>query len=338
MILAIVNLMSTLTGSHDWWQVSLAILLGIAFVSAIVVLTWRWRVRRLLEQRNELSLAVMLRTREIQREKLIVEEQKQQIEVLLEAAQRSNRLKDEFLANISHEIRTPLHGFMGMNALVLTTELTTEQREYLEIAEASAHSLLMLLNDILDFSKIEAGQFTLETLPFSLRECIDRAVGPFPTAARQRGLLFELHIDPDTPDVLKGDAMRIGQVVRNLLSNALKFTEAGAIKLHIFQRGHDAKCSHICFAVKDTGIGIPKDKWATILEPFRQADGSTTRKYGGTGLGLAICKRLVEQMGGELTLDSMVGKGSTFSCTLPLTILSREVPEHSTHMLQLGRR
>lgn len=298
-----------------------------AFSLAILVMVGRWRGRfnRLEQQKNELALAVMLRTREIRREKETIQRQKQQIEQLLEKAQQSNRAKDEFLANISHEIRTPLHGVIGMTALALHTELTAEQREYLELTGASAQSLLALVNDVLDFSKIEAGGLTLECLPFSVRDCVKAAVGAFPVSAKKRGLEFNWNVAPDVPETIDGDGLRLRQILVNLLGNAFKFTHEGSIQLDALVEELSAKSADtgnckgwICFCVRDTGIGVPKDKLQAIFEPFRQADGSTTRKYGGSGLGLSICLQLAHRMGGELALESEEGGGATFTLRVPL--------------------
>ncbi len=206
-----------------------------AFTVAVVILIQRWRgrMKRLEAQRNELSLAVMLKTWEIRKEKETVVRQKQQIEKLLVKAQASNRAKDEFLANISHEIRTPLHGVIGMTGLTLQSELTSEQREYLDLVESSAKSLLALVNDVLDFSKIEAGGLTLECLPFSVRHCVEEASAGFAIAAAKKNLDFDLTIDASVPEVIDGDALRLRQILANLMSNAVKFTEHGAIRLSV---------------------------------------------------------------------------------------------------------
>lgn len=298
---------------------------GFLIAMIVFVCRWRGRVQRLEVQRNELQLAVMLRTREINREKMTIQRQKQQIEQLLEKAQQSNRLKDEFLANISHEIRTPLHGVIGMTELALSTDLTSDQREYLQLAESSAQSLLCLLNDVLDFSKIEAGQLALECVPFSVRECIETATGAFPLSAKKKGIEFAYSVAPEVPQMMEGDPVRLRQIILNLLSNALKFTHTGWVRLDVCLENVPAdwtRCQgnpRICFAVEDTGIGIPKDKWKDIFEPFRQVDGSTTRKYGGTGLGLSICVRLAKQMGGDLVLESEEDRGSTFTLKVPVS-------------------
>jgi signal transduction histidine kinase len=322
LILAIDKLLSDFSNASGHWELPFTVLVAV-LLSLLVHVFWRQRLRRLTRQKNELSLAVMLRTREIRKEKATVERHQKQIEKLLEESQRSNRLKDEFLANISHEIRTPLHGVLGMTELTLGTGLTEEQREYLQVAESSARSLLALLNDVLDFSKIEARQLELDCIPFSLRDCVHQTVGAFPASARQKGLAFELHIAENTPEWVEGDPMRLGQILTNLLGNAIKFTAKGKVRVDVSSEVEsDGRCL-TCFSVEDTGIGIPRANWETIFEPFRQADGSMTRKYGGTGLGLSICQRLVNQMGGSLALDSEVGVGTTFTFTIPMNVLQQ---------------
>ncbi len=315
-------------------ELTAALVGALAVIVLLVIGRWRGRLKRLEEQRNGLSLAVMLKTREIRREKETVVRQKQQIEKLLVEAQQSNRLKDEFLANISHEIRTPLHGVIGMTDLVLQTELTGDQRDYLGLVDSSAKSLLSLLNDVLDFSKIEAGGLQLECMPFAVRVCVQEAVGGLAVTAITKGLAFDLQIDEDVPEVMEGDPLRLRQILINLLSNAVKFTEHGSIRLHVCLQDSG---EILCFQLRDTGIGIPKEQLEAIFEPFRQADGSTTRKYGGTGLGLTICVRLATQMGGHLALESEPGVGSTFSLRLPLVTPRSEEDASEPHM-QLASR
>lgn len=283
----------------------------------------RGRMERLKQQKNELALAVMLRTREIEEEKKTIECQKEQIEELLGKAQQSSRLKDEFLANISHEIRTPLHGILGMTELALSTTLTPEQRDYLELAGSSAQSLLALVNDILDFSKIESGHFELACISFCVRDCIQGAIGAFPLSARTKGLGFIARIDDSVPEIMEGDPVRFRQILVNLIGNAIKFTEAGSVSVEVSAETNAAgriNLQLLCVRVTDTGIGIPDDKQEDIFEPFRQVDGSATRKYGGTGLGLAISTRLARDMHGSLTVQSKEGRGSTFILKLPLSL------------------
>jgi signal transduction histidine kinase/CheY-like chemotaxis protein len=294
-----------LLSGPTWWTAAHALLvLAVVFALTLAVLCW----------------VAVLRAR-LKRQTGIIRRQLDEAAALKEAAETANRAKSEFLANMSHEIRTPLHGILGMADLAMEAGQDGERRHYLDLVKQCGWSLLTVINDILDLSKIEAGRMKLDAAPFQLREFLNRVGAVLTVSARQKGLEFSMSVDAAVPDGLVGDSGRLHQVLLNLAGNALKFTEAGSVGIHVECSGPEEAAPDepgsvtLRFLVRDTGIGIDPGKLAVIFEAFEQGDNSVTRKYGGTGLGLAITRRLVGMMGGRIWVESERGQGSTFYFT-----------------------
>ena len=256
----------------------------------------------------------------------------------MEAAEAANRAKSEFLANVSHEVRTPMNGIIGLTLLTLGTDLTREQRDNLDMVKVSADSLLLVINDILDFSKIEAGRLELESMELELGEVVADALKALALRAHEKGLELGYRIAPGVPQSLRGDSLRLRQILLNLVGNAIKFTDKGEVFVSVEVHKAEGSDLELHFQVRDTGMGVQKDKQRIIFEAFAQADGSSTRKYEGTGLGLTISSRLVELMNGRLWVESEVGAGSTFHFVARLVTRAEQKPEPTVPSAVKGRR
>jgi len=271
----------------------------------------RERDEALRQHRDQLESTVATRTQDL-REAVAI-------------ATKANAAKSEFLATMSHEIRTPMNGMLVMAELLSGSNLAPRLQRYADVIVKSGNGLLAIINDILDFSKIEAGKLELESIPVAPRGLVDDTLQLFSERAVSADLEIAAYVSPDVPEQIVGDPVRLGQVLTNLVNNALKFTETGGVMVRIDTvpaTRQDPTTSHLRFSVRDTGIGIPDDKIATIFDAFAQADQSTTRKFGGTGIGLSICRRLIGAMNGELSVESKLGEGSTFSFIVPVTSLA----------------
>ena len=293
----------------------------------------RTRLEELTDARDDAQTTTFL----LRRVKDELKTRTQELDAAVMRAEAASGAKSQFLANMSHEIRTPMNGILGMVELLLRTDLTEKQRRFASTIAQSGRALLTIINDILDFSKVESGKFDLDLKPFNFRVCVEDVAALLATRVQQKALQFSVRIDDRVPVAVVGDAGRIRQVLTNLVANAVKFTEQGAITIEVSTEvaGELAK---LTVRVKDTGIGIPRDKLDLVFQKFSQVDATSTRKHEGTGLGLAISKMLIEKMGGEVGLESELGKGSTFWFNVPLQVAQQPENAASGPVALRGRR
>ena len=264
----------------------------------------------------------------------LVDERTRELREAREKAEDATKAKAAFLATMSHEIRTPMTGVIGMVDMLTQTELDDDQRQMMRTVRDSAYALLTIINDILDFSKIEAGKLELEEIPFSIRDTVEGMAETLGPNANNKGIRINIHVDPNIPDAVLGDQVRIRQILFNIGGNAVKFTEEGRVKIraHLVPETDKANAT-VRFEIIDSGIGISKEAQADLFTEFSQADSSTTRRFGGTGLGLSICQRLTEMMGGKIAVESEFGEGSTFIVTLSFPIAEDHTIKSDGHDL-----
>jgi len=321
--------LNTLPGTTLNWKLEILKILSIYGASIYIALTSQ--PAQTLRQRSIHATRIARRlNRRLQRRSVQLEEAKAR-------AEAANSAKSEFLATMSHEVRTPMNAIIGMTELALHTDLTLEQQRYLETVRTSADSMIQVLNDILDFSKIEAGKLDLHPVPFRLREALSQNLAALGVRASEKNLELACQVGREVPDWIIGDPNRLGQVVTNLVGNAIKFTHEGEVfvRVKVIESPAESNSITLRFTVADTGIGIAPEKQQMIFESFVQADGSTTRKYGGTGLGLSISSRLARMMNGQIWVESDSGRGSTFYFTAqfekPVGLVETPLPEQITH-------